>query len=313
MNNFRYSWKYRNACEIFVNFIRKCKFVFLTMAAVDPSTVYLVLVSIIVLIMIIVSIVSKYFDKKDERPERQAAVPRQPEENVRVGGRRQGPRRRMRVQGRQDRDDSGDEYMGGDGDDLFDKIEQPEGKIEEEERRERKEREALLEKQRKKEEEKRKQEEAEREEEERKRKEEEEKREHEEYLKLKEAFSVEEEGECDISPDLTSQSLLQEFIDHIKESKVVMLEDLAAQFKIRTQDAINRVQELQEDGRLTGVIDDRGKFIYIPMEELEAVAKFIRQHGRISISELAESSNRLINLNPDTTATQRKLLQDAIA
>lgn len=303
------------------------------MAAVDPSTIYIVLVAVIVLIMIIVSLVTKYFDKKDERPERQAAVPRQPEENIRVGGRRQGPRRRMRVQGRQDRDDSGDEYMGEDGDDLFDKIEQPEGKIgakklrklqekaerkeqrlaEEEERRERKEREALLERQRKKEEEKRKQEEAEREEEEKKRKEEEEQREHEEYLKLKEAFSVEEEGECDISPDLTSQSLLQEFIDHIKESKVVMLEDLAAQFKIRTQDAINRVQELQEDGRLTGVIDDRGKFIYIPMEELEAVAKFIRQHGRISISELAESSNRLINLNPDPTATQRKLLQDAIA
>jgi hypothetical protein len=46
-----------------------------------------------------------------------------------------------------------------------------------------------------------------------------------------------------------------------------------------------------------GVVDDRGKFIYISSEELEAVAKFIKQRGRVSIAELAESSNQLINLN----------------
>lgn len=40
-------------------------------------------------------------------------------------------------------------------------------------------------------------------EEERIRKEEEERREHEEYLKLKEAFSIEEEGEEDVGPDLS--------------------------------------------------------------------------------------------------------------
>ena len=44
------------------------------------------------------------------------------------------------------------------------------------------------------------------------------------------------------------------------------------------------------------------------MDELESVAKFIRQHGRVSITELAESSNRLINLNPDNADIQKKLL-----
>ena len=61
------------------------------------------------------------------------------------------------------------------------------------------------------------------------------------------------------------------------------------------------------------MIDDRGKFIYITMEELESVAKFIRQHGRVSISELAESSNRLINLNPDNTEIQKKLIVGDVA
>ena len=39
------------------------------------------------------------------------------------------------------------------------------------------------------------------------------------------------------------------------------------------QDVINRVQDMQAEGRLTGVVDDRGKFIYITMVELEAVAR----------------------------------------
>ncbi|KAH9631686.1 hypothetical protein HF086_014687 [Spodoptera exigua] len=61
-----------------------------------------------------------------------------------------------------------------------------------------------------------------------------------------------------------------------------------------------RITELQSSGELTGVIDDRGKFIYISQKELEDVAKFIRQRGRVSITDLAESSNDLINLNPVT-------------
>ena len=68
------------------------------------------------------------------------------------------------------------------------------------------------------------------------------------------------------------------------------------------QDAISRIQSLQQSGRLTGVIDDRGKFIYISREELEAVAKFIKQRGRVSIAELVTSSNALINLQPEPVA-----------
>lgn len=77
---------------------------------------------------------------------------------------------------------------------------------------------------------------------------------------------------------------------------------------------------------VAGVIDDRGKFIYISQSELEAVAKwvkffskincsfsfskpsnwcldffprfrFIKQRGRVSITELAENSNKLIAIN----------------
>lgn len=52
----------------------------------------------------------------------------------------------------------------------------------------------------------------------------------------------------------------------------------------------------------TGVIDDRGKFIYITPEELAAVANFIRQRGRVSITELAQASNSLISWGQDLPA-----------
>lgn len=51
---------------------------------------------------------------------------------------------------------------------------------------------------------------------------------------------------------------------------------------------------------MTGVIDDRGKFIFISEEELKAVATFVRQRGRVSIAELASASNSLINLQPES-------------
>jgi len=53
-----------------------------------------------------------------------------------------------------------------------------------------------------------------------------------------------------------------------------------------------------------GVIDDRGKFIYISREEMDAVAKFIRQRGRVSLTDLAESANQLIHLDPTQLVKQ---------
>lgn len=119
---------------------------------------------------------------------------------------------------------------------------------------------------------------------------------------MKEAFSVEEEG-YEEGVEGEEQNLLQEFVSYIKTNKVVVIEDLAARFKLKTQAAIDRIQDLQKDDILTGVIDDRGKFIYISIQEMEAVTKFIRQRGRVSITELAENSNQLINLAPTASVS----------
>lgn len=172
---------------------------------------------------------------------------------------------------------------------------------EEQLRLEKKKKQEMADEERRKAEEKEKEEEKQREEREKKAKEEQERKDYEEYLKMKEAFSVEEEGyEEEVGQE---QNVLQEFVNYIKTNKVVIIEDLAAHFKLKTQAAIDRIKDLQKDDVLTGVIDDRGKFIYVSPDEMEAVAKFIRQRGRVSIAELAENSNNLINFAP-TTAVQ---------
>ncbi|XP_037782331.1 DDRGK domain-containing protein 1-like isoform X2 [Penaeus monodon] len=169
---------------------------------------------------------------------------------------------------------------------------------EERERAEKKEREERAAEERKKIEEQKAEEEAKRLEQEEKEREERRIREHEEYLKMKVMFEVEEEGFDDNVDETKEKDLVAKFVQFIQDEKVVVLEELAARFSLKTKDAIDRVTELQKNGTLTGVIDDRGKFIYISQEELQDVVKFIKQRGRISVSELAESSNKLITLTP---------------
>jgi hypothetical protein len=118
-----------------------------------------------------------------------------------------------------------------------------------------------------------------------------------EFDKWKGEFSVDAEGTTE-EVQGGNQDLLSEFVEYIKKQKCVPLEDLAAEFHLRTQECINRIASLESIGRLSGVMDDRGKYIYISMEEMNAVADYIKRQGRVSISHLASKSNQFIDLEP---------------
>uniref|UniRef100_A0A670YVQ2 DDRGK domain containing 1 n=1 Tax=Pseudonaja textilis TaxID=8673 RepID=A0A670YVQ2_PSETE len=107
-------------------------------------------------------------------------------------------------------------------------------------------------------------------------KEEEERQEYEEYLKLKEGFVVEEEG-----------------MDEAMTEEQVRWVGWFGEGRSETGPDFNGGPPVLFPA---GVIDDRGKFIYITPQELTAVAEFIRRRGRVSITELAQESNSLINL-----------------
>lgn len=90
------------------------------------------------------------------------------------------------------------------------------------------------------------------------------KAEQEAYDAMKEDFEIEEEGEVNTDEQLDKEAdLLSKFVEHIKVKKIVYLEELASNFSLKTQDCIDRIKQLLEDEILSGVIDDRGKFIYV--------------------------------------------------
>ncbi|KAM1057295.1 hypothetical protein ACFX2A_031254 [Malus domestica] len=119
-----------------------------------------------------------------------------------------------------------------------------------------------------------------------------------EFEKWKGEFSIDAEGTTENEVQDGRQDLLSDFVEYIKKHKCIPLEDLAAESKLRTQECINRITNLESMGRLSGVMDDRGKYIYISQEEMQAVADYIKRQGRVSISHLASKSNQFIDLEP---------------
>jgi len=133
-----------------------------------------------------------------------------------------------------------------------------------------------------------------REEEEERLQKEKEQREQEEFDKWKEEFAIDAEGEeAQVEFD---QYVVERFLEHIKLRKVVILEELAKEFKMKTNAVIDRLQQLEKLGRINGIFDDRGKFMYITAEEMAAVADWINKSGRVSRSAVVAACNRLVSL-----------------
>lgn len=48
------------------------------------------------------------------------------------------------------------------------------------------------------------------------------------------------------------------------------IEELASRFRLRPEEVVEKLHYFVDNELLTGVIDDRGKFIYVSPEELQA-------------------------------------------
>ena len=53
----------------------------------------------------------------------------------------------------------------------------------------------------------------------------------------------------------------------------------------------------QASGDLTGLLDERGKYIFTSRDELAKVAGFILKKGRVSVAELAAAANSIIDFS----------------
>lgn len=119
-----------------------------------------------------------------------------------------------------------------------------------------------------------------------------------EYEKWKHHVVVEEEGAGDREHD-DEEALLSRFISHIKLRKVVEVEELAATFGLGVKACAQRLHDLDNQGLLTGVLDDRGRFIHITTEEIGSLLRVFERRGRLTKSELIEEFSRVVRLEPD--------------
>eukprot|EP00882_Tetradesmus_deserticola_P030414 GHRQ01034139.1.p2 GENE.GHRQ01034139.1~~GHRQ01034139.1.p2 ORF type:complete len:144 (+),score=70.30 GHRQ01034139.1:1021-1452(+) len=113
-------------------------------------------------------------------------------------------------------------------------------------------------------------------------------------------ISVEQTGTVEEEAGAEDQGLLGRFIDYIQSRKMVPIEEAAVEFGLRSSEVVDRILGLEAMGRLTGVMDERGKFIYISRAEMESMAAYIRTKGRVSIAALAAQSSDLIDLEART-------------
>ena len=86
-----------------------------------------------------------------------------------------------------------------------------------------------------------------------------------------------------------------------QSKKVVDIEWLAARYRLRPAELVNRLETLRSSGLLTGVLDERGSFIALDQQELQAAASLIRSLGRVSIAELTRRLADVVHLVPSET------------
>jgi len=143
---------------------------------------------------------------------------------------------------------------------------------------------------------------------ERKAREEKEKKQREAHAKWEAMYGLNEEGEVDAAD--WDEATVERFINQVKMRKVVKLEDLAAEFRIRTSAAVDRLEHFEKLGRLSGIFDDRGKYICITAEEMQQVSEWLQRTGRINLPDLLAACESIIRLHP-TDEDKAKLQKEA--
>jgi hypothetical protein len=109
-------------------------------------------------------------------------------------------------------------------------------------------------------------------------------------------FTIAESGEDNL--DFNNENLIGDFLNYIKLRKVVSLEDLSGEFKISSADLVDRLLQFEKQGRICGIIDDRGKYIYLTDKELSMIEKLFIHRGRISKTDLIKECNKIIRFMP---------------
>ncbi|KAH9598762.1 DDRGK domain containing protein [Trypanosoma melophagium] len=75
---------------------------------------------------------------------------------------------------------------------------------------------------------------------------------------------------------------------------ILVLGDVAREHGVTVDVVVQLIEKLLEDGVISGVFDDRGKFVIVTEAHFVKIAEFIQQRGRVSVRELVRECNKVI-------------------
>ena len=80
-------------------------------------------------------------------------------------------------------------------------------------------------------------------------------------------FAIVEEGVDKENPEYKIM-LKQKVVTFLEKWKVSRIEDLCVEFDMSTKEAVEMIWGLEAEGRIKGIMDERGKYILITQDEL---------------------------------------------
>ena len=93
-----------------------------------------------------------------------------------------------------------------------------------------------------------------------------------EYDKWKSQIEVTDNGE----DEEDNGGLIQQLIHCLGGNQIQLLEDIASRFNLSIQQIVDRVRDLEQQGAITGCLDDRGRYIPISLDFMDRVDRQLR-------------------------------------
>jgi len=99
---------------------------------------------------------------------------------------------------------------------------------------------------------------------------------------MKKSFVILESGSLIEERERFRENIF-DFIDYLKLNQVTYIEDLAIKFKMESNEIVDLLKQLLEDGQVSGYFDT-GKFVYLSESLIEDLKIKLSIKGNVDIS-----------------------------
>ena len=107
-------------------------------------------------------------------------------------------------------------------------------------------------------------------------------------------------------PPLSSESLLP----LLRGRKTTGIAELAVQLRVSASALTAAIEGLQAEGSISGVWDERGRWLRVDESEWEQLRHWLDTRGRVSVADLVEQVRKVVDVSDSSTDAQQLQLDD---